>query len=311
MTQVSVSLSQGRTIEAQPRNSGNAGGAQAAHPRSRRHRSGCCLCCCLRPGSAAIQDQREVLRLALKSQDRSVRAEAARALSLYPQHRTSVALMSLLKDQDAYVRSVAVESLGKIKDAAAIGQLKAALKDENVSVQGQAALAWGRCRAPRRRGTDEPLERRRPYVRLSATRALGQIRAPEAVELLLPLLADTRSPLQGGACRCSGRNQEPPCNRAPYGGVRQGGPQRLCMVRSLRRIGGPRVIEALINVLKDRQDKILRASALSELGLAERGHRAPHCRVKDDSSPRLEIIVALERIGDRSRRGTNRCATSR
>ena len=145
-------------------------------------------------GSSGNPDAIPFLVCSLKDPDKSVREQAARALTAIG--KDSVApLVSLLRDHVWQTRYRAAEALGGIHDTRSLEPLVAALNDERDHVRYMAAKALGQLR------NDYavpfllcPLKDENEFVRASAAGALGIIGGEKARKALESALTHEQSP---------------------------------------------------------------------------------------------------------------------
>jgi len=137
-------------------------------------------------GAAAV----EPLTNLLAGDSSDVRWWAARALAEVGGEGAAEPLVSALADPDPDVRACAALALGRIGAEAAAPVLADRLADESVFVASVAADALSLIGRPAVAPLTEKLRDERPYVRLLAVRALGRIRATEAIGSLSGLLED-------------------------------------------------------------------------------------------------------------------------
>ncbi len=131
------------------------------------------------------------LRLALRSPDAGVRAQAALALGWARDPGAEPFVVGLLGDREASVRARAAEALGVMDDRAAIPKLQAALDDSSPTVRIFAARALGHL------GDARSLERLRdlslagePPLRRAAWDAIARLGGRGSVSVLRDALGD-------------------------------------------------------------------------------------------------------------------------
>jgi len=130
-----------------------------------------------------------------------VRVNAAHALGVLQARRDARSLRPLLKDANAHVRWEAALSLGAIQDSVSVGDLTAALQDPASGVVQGAALALLQIRGDRAVSAIAPAIDLLPgFLRSGLVEALGPVKGPLALEVLLARARDTTdAPQAAGA----------------------------------------------------------------------------------------------------------------
>src|SRR2546427_647517 len=219
---------------------------------------------------------------ALKDEDWALREEAATLLGEVRDPRAVGPLVEALHDEDRAVREAATtalrqvgppaaparigalqepncEALGKIgAEEAVVPLCEVMLHDRDMAVRQDAAKALGSIGHP---AAFEALEKAvtdlsvRPY----AVDALGKLKDPRAVPILIDVVA--------------GKNRPANARRVPVCGDESGALDveemevQIFAVGGLAEIGDDRAIQPLIRALKDTRLRAAAASALSKMGL--------------------------------------------
>jgi len=191
----------------------------------------------------------ETLLILLRSDSKSVRANAAKELGKTLDPTVVEHLLGLLKDETWEVRLSVVEALENIGSDSAVDGLIRALGDEKGRVKARAATALGNLGSKKAVG---PLIRilvadryPYPYVKIAVVDALGMIGDKRAIKPIVSALKTDYRSL---------------CNSASS---------------ALGRIGGDEVGNALMNALKDRNAKIRRYAATLLRSIAPGKYRVP------------------------------------
>jgi len=197
-----------------------------------------------------LQTQAAVARLleALESDDTAFADIAARALvsagPLVNQHA-----IDLLRSENRELRARAARILGQIREPLALAPLIDALKDTDDAVRAAAAIALGNLLDP---AATEPLIGRladsHPAVRAAAAEALGQLRALTATEALLPLLQDVRPTVRAPAARALGRIGDA-ITAEPIIGLLDD-PEREVRIAAIEALGSLRVVKVFERLQK-------------------------------------------------------------
>ncbi len=207
---------------------------------------------------------------ALNSTNKSIRAYAAEALCAFGDARCTQPLVKALTDYHYPVRYHAVRALRRLKDPRAVPALIRALDspESGIAIAAVEALAaTGDARAVQplisllQTSNEEPL-------RLATIRALGRLKADEAVEPLSEIL-----------------------NRRRYSEI-------LAATEALKAIGSPRAIPALISLLGYGYEtlRLAAADALAALGETRlapliRGDADDYLRLAESGDPRVPDIL--------------------
>ncbi len=116
--------------------------------------------------------------------------EAAPALSAFQDPRIVLVLLQALRSDNRSLRGAAAAALGHFHDARAVSALVHALSDEDADVQVAVAKALGELDDP---AAVEPLGRV-VETNYEAVRALGKIKSPASVTVLVNTMQDKQSP---------------------------------------------------------------------------------------------------------------------
>jgi HEAT repeat protein len=216
----------------------------------------------------------EPLITALKDEDPLVRMRAASALGNIKSANATEPLIAALKDKNALVRRNAAIALGEIKNARAVEPLMASLKDRDALVRSNAAAALGGmdifCLLPigcyldhdvialiRKLNDEDPIDR------LSAAKALGEIRDASAVEPLIATLGDRDC---GNMAANALANIGKPSVESLCAALKDDSTvARRNAATALGKIKDASAVESLIAALKD-EDLIVRRNAAISLG---------------------------------------------
>src|SRR5437879_4443851 len=225
---------------------------------------------------------------ALKDEDWALREEAATLLGEFRDPRAVGPLVEALHDEDRAVREAATTALRKIGPPAAPA-LIVALQDPNGNVQ-EAAVAILKDVAPPE--AVEPLigclTSKNWIVRMHAAKALGSIGHPAAFEALekavtdlsvRPYAVDALGKLKDPRAVpilidvVAGKNRPANARRVPVCGDESGALDveemevQIFAVGGLAEIGDDRAIQPLIRALKDTRLRAAASAALSKMGL--------------------------------------------
>src|SRR2546422_806587 len=194
-------------------------------------------------------------------EDRAVREAATTALrKIGPPAAPALAtLLAAVRHEEWVLRLHACEALGKIgAEEAVVPLCEVMLHDRDMAVRQDAAKALGSIGHP---AAFEALEKAvtdlsvRPY----AVDALGKLKDPRAVPILIDVVA--------------GKNRPANARRVPVCGDESGALDveemevQIFAVGGLAEIGDDRAIQPLIRALKDTRLRAAAASALSKMGL--------------------------------------------
>src|SRR3989449_12176 len=225
---------------------------------------------------------------ALKDEDWALREEAATLLGEFRDPRAVGPLVEALHDEDRAVREAATTALRKIGPPAAPA-LIVALQDPNGNVQEAAVAILKDVATPE---AVEPLigclTSKNWIVRMHAAKALGSIGHPAAFEALekavtdlsvRPYAVDALGKLKDPRAVpilidvVAGKNRPANARRVPVCGDESGALDveemevQIFAVGGLAEIGDDRAIQPLIRALKDTRLRAAAASALSKMGL--------------------------------------------
>ena len=142
----------------------------------------------LRVGVAVLPD--ETLVRYLRSDSDAVLRNAALEILKHREGRSFQLAVDLLHDEDADVALQAVLVLDHIKDPRAVEPLRAMLHHSDANVVQAAVVAIGHLGDARTIGDLLPFLDAEPWVQMAAVQALGDLRSPQAIVALEPLLTD-------------------------------------------------------------------------------------------------------------------------
>lgn len=135
---------------------------------------------------------------ALNDSSDIVRATAVQAILSLPSNEAVNYLIPLLRDKSEFVRQETAYALGETKNQGAVSSLLAVFnnKKEKPGVRGAVALAFGLIRdssvIPTLLQALQENKNTNPFIQLSIVRSLGQLKAKEALYLLIALLSDEK-----------------------------------------------------------------------------------------------------------------------
>ena len=237
---------------------------------------------------------------ALSDEDWAVREEAAAMLGSFKDPRAVMPLTRALHDADRAVREAAIGALSSIGEPS-VPALATCLADPALHVQEAASAILASIADAR---VFEPLVaalRSRDWiVRMHAAKALGRIRDPEAVPVLMPLLQD----------KVKAVREEVSGALAAIGGVavlaliqalqHDEWLVRLHAVEALGKLKSSDAVEPLLQALFNDRDSAIREDVVRALG-AIGDSRAVDYLVLVMKEPTLRLIAveALGHIGDR------------
>ena len=250
-------------------------------------------------GAACDRDTRRLIAR-LSSRDPDTRYRAAGCLGDAGNPAAVEPLAALLEDPEVGVRWKATESLGRL-GTPAVGPLTASLRSENVDVRWMAAVALGEIGDPAAiPALMAALDDEDAYVRSRAALALGAIGEPAREEVAAALSDGNARVRRGAAIALGSIGGEKVVEalvetlRDPDGGVRQ----RACA--ALGDIGEP-AVQPLIEAL-GTENELLRRGAIAALGLVGKPAvpaLAMALRHGDDRRVPAGAVRALGEIGDR------------
>jgi HEAT repeat protein len=236
----------------------------------------------------------------LRDEDWAIREEAATRLGSLKDPRAVAPLVSLLRDRDRSVREAAIEALRSI-GAPCVVALGDCLADPELSVQEAAAavlasIADERAFDPLVRALHSPDW----IVRMYATRAVGRLKNPRAIQSLIPLLQDRVKAVRQEASSALGAIGETAIPSLVEALTHQDWPVRLHAVEALGRTRSSNAVEPLCSVLVNDADSAVREDAVRALG--DIGDpQAVECLLTVVLEPPLRFLAveALGRIRDR------------
>ncbi len=223
-----------------------------------------------------------------------VRRAAATALGVLGDVRAVESLVLALKDTKYNVRRAAVASLGQLGSARTIEPLVGALKDPDQDVRKLAFEGLVRLGAPATPSLLACLQASEENVRQDAIRALGVIKAPEAIEPLVAMLKHGQADAQLAAEALDALNWRPmnPAERVLFAFTRGRYDDPVS--------DGAAAVEPLIAALADNK-VVVRRSAARALGLiGDQRAVVPLIGLVKDDHPevRENVYRALGELGD-------------
>ncbi|NWF72939.1 MAG: HEAT repeat domain-containing protein [Nitrospirae bacterium] len=237
---------------------------------------------------------------ALKDEDWAIREEAATMLGTFRDPRAVVPLVSMLRDRDRAVRDAAIGALLAIGEPAVL-PLGACLSDPVLTVQELASSVLATI-ADARVLTQLMVALTSPdwIVRMHAAKALGRIRDPEAVGVLVPRLQDSVKAVREEASSALAAIGEAALSSLLSALTHAEWLVRLHAVEALGKTGSPEAVAPLLSVLFNDQDRAVREDAIRALGQIGDA-RAVEFLITVTKEPGLRplAVEALGRIGDR------------
>jgi HEAT repeat protein len=201
--------------------------------------------------------------------DGKVKAAAAEALGLLGEPRASKALLAHFDTQDALLRSAVVRAILRIADDGVVADIARFLRHPEKKVRMLAAHALGQTHgAQAAKELQQALQDEFFDVREAAVKALGELRDPEVVDILLKLA------------------QEP--QRYPY----------VWVVDSLGKIGNPKALPALMAALQHHSFDVKEAAMDGVTRLRAKEAIPALISFLDDANARLRqsAAKALEKL---------------
>jgi HEAT repeat protein len=237
---------------------------------------------------------------ALKDEDWAIREEAATMLGTFRDPRAVVPLVSMLRDRDRAVRDAAIGALLAIGEPAVL-PLGACLSDPVLTVQELASSVLATI-ADARVLTQLMAALASPdwIVRMHAAQALGRIRDPEAVGVLVPRLQDSVKAVREEVSSALAAIGEAALSSLLSALTHSEWLVRLHAVEALGKTGSPEAVAPLLSVLFNDQDRAVREDAVRALGQIGDA-RAVEFLITAMKEPGLRplAVEALGRIGDR------------
>lgn len=225
------------------------------------------------------RDARAVLPLAWALSDKAadVRLSATRALGKIPTLEVVPPLIKVLQDDSDLVRKEAAEALGHHPDPRAIGPLGDALnRDVSTEVCLAAARALGRIGDPAALPMLRDALNDEFAVRCRVCAALGQIKAPESAEILIPLLHDPAPEIRHHAAVSLGQIGDKSAIKALEELATDGDPFVLRgLARAFQLLGDPRGATLLEDLASGTPVKAAPAAAKAGGAGADRGRSTP------------------------------------
>ncbi len=209
-------------------------------------------------GLAAI----DAIGSALEDDDEEVRAAAARALGQISCPRSVDLLIACLKNEGrgGDARRAAAESLGKLKAPRAIEPLIAVFDDVQwkahaaVTAMGRAALG----------PLKKTLEHEDPKLRIGAVKALGAMKTPEAIDLVMAAIGDKNHDVRRTVVWVLKESKDPRAARTLEVALDDKDPYvRSWAARALGEVGDAESVEPLIAALRHVDPTLRRAAAVA------------------------------------------------
>lgn len=214
-------------------------------------------------------------------------------------------LLLASKDGDPVIRQKAVSLMGKFSDDIFADQLVLSLADESTSVRVAAINAIVTLRPS---NGIEPLisslEDPEIWIRTAAAQALGEYRHHDVIQPLIHHIEHDVTPVKIAAIEGLGKSENAEVRPILFRTLGEDDPEvRRASILALARIPGDEVFDKLLSELSDN-DWRLRAAAATALGnrgdvkALEALHHA--LSTDDDTYVQQSVVLALDRIGDRS-----------
>jgi len=188
-------------------------------------------------------------------------------------------LIVALKDQERTVRASAAKALGGIEDPAVVPALIEALNDKYEQVLRAVASALGACRSQAAvPALIEKLMDPGEHVRISAARALGDIGHPAAVLKLIDALDDPVNEVRSIAAKALGAIKDPGAVPALIKALSNGAatPSNLSAIaEALEQIDDPAAAPALTEALQSARGKVRSAATRALRSLNRQGTMRP------------------------------------
>lgn len=249
----------------------------------------------------------------LDDPDPAVRSVALEALSSIHEPRISAALVRALSDPASAVRKEAVIGLGLRADQAIaldlVTHLSPLLRDLNGAVAEQAAIALGRIGTPEAvLALSVQFQPLTPIAQqIALVRALGWMKAPEALAVLESILETAPAPVLLEAIAVLGRTQEPRWQPKiaqrlqallPQPAIGASAAAKQAIALALGQLGDRAALEGLTGLLAD-EDAGVRLHAIAALKALDRAAAQQHLQTlaQDPQTPaplRQGITQALQ-----------------
>lgn len=236
---------------------------------------------------------------ALRDEDWAIREEAALLLGGLKDPRAVAPLVSALRDQDRSVREAATGALKAIGEPSVL-VLGVCLTDPDLSVQESASSVLASIADERvLKPLMKALRSHDWIVRMHAAKALGRIKNPDAIPVLIPLLQDKVKAVReetSTALAAIGDRAIPALLETLQ---HQDWLIRLHAVESLGKTRSHLVVEPLLSTLFNDRDSAVREDAIRALGEI-RDPRAVEYLFTAMKEPGLRTLAVetLGRIGD-------------
>jgi len=231
---------------------------------------------------------------ALKSQNLSVRGDAAWALAELGDKRAVKPLMEALKDKDKGVCADAAMALGELRDKQAVKALIKVLQDKKAQIRGDAAREKVKTASRGILQTDI----RNPSK--NAARALGELGDKRAVSPLIHALNYEDYDVRDEAARALGKLRDKQAVPALIKALKDEIYEvRRCAVRALAELGDERAVSPLIEALKDKDKGVCADAAMALRELRDKqAVKALIQAVNYEKSDVCSVGRALAEVGD-------------
>ena len=253
-----------------------------------------------RRGEAYMVDLVAEQIAALKDEDWSIREEAATMLGTLRDPRAVAPLVSVLRDGDRAVRDAASTALLAIGEPA-VTTLGACLSDPVLTVQELASsvlatIADARVLAPLISALKSPDW----IVRMHAAKALGRIKDPGTVTVLMPLLQDNVKAVREETSTALAAVGNAALSSLLVALSHAEWLVRLHAIEALGKMRSPEAVDPLLSVLFNDRDRAVREDAVHALGQIGDA-RAVDGLLTLIKEPELRplVVEALGLIGDR------------
>lgn len=236
---------------------------------------------------------------ALRDEDWGVREDAALALGESRDPRGVRPLIEALRDSDKAVQTAATSALTSIGEPAVV-DLASCLRDPDLSVQEAAAAVLSSIADER---VIDPLMSALLsedwVVRMHASRAIGRLANPKALDTLVLLLQDKVPAVRDeamAALKAIGEQAVIPLLTALKD---KNWRARLKATEALGVLGSKTAVQPLLDIVASDPDTAVRQDAIRALGnIGDPGATEGLLCVLDDSRLQIQAIEALGKIGD-------------
>lgn len=246
------------------------------------------------------------LQGALEAWAPRVRGAAIAALRRIPDPSSFEPLQKLLarKDEDSYNKGAALEALGALSDKRALKPLRDALRDEKGGLSLEAFRGLWRSRHLMGRDTlvgdvKHALGRNDVPLQVEATFAAAELRAPELVSALVPLMESTDKHLRNRAVYALGRIGDKAASTALIAQVPKVREARMLnnIAFALERLD-PKAFYATAQGLIDHKQAAIRMNAAFVLGDVKRPEGLPMLTKALDDKNDYVRVGAVTAIGN-------------